>query len=151
MIATAIYTGLRLSELLYLEWNDFDFGKEILTVKNKHEHDYKTKSKKFRIIPLNRKLIAILQPYRKEKGWCFTTSKGERYIQRPRKVFDIILEKAGLDDIGWHGLRHTFASQLIQAGTSIYKVSRWLGHSSVNTTMIYAHLAPGKDDDINKF
>jgi len=45
-------------------------------------------------------------------------------------------------------LRHTFASHLVMNGISIYKVSQWLGHKSVNTTMIYAHLAP-QDDEIN--
>jgi len=48
-----------------------------------------------------------------------------------------------------HVLRHTFASHLVMKGISIYKVSQWLGHRSVNTTMIYAHLAP-QDDEINK-
>ena len=46
-------------------------------------------------------------------------------------------------------LRHTFASHLVMKGISIYKVSQWLGHQSVNTTMVYAHLAP-QDDEINK-
>ena len=47
-----------------------------------------------------------------------------------------------------HALRHTFASHLVMKGVSIYEVSQWLGHKSVNTTMIYAHLAP-QHDEIN--
>ncbi len=47
-----------------------------------------------------------------------------------------------------HTLRHTFASHLVTKGVDIYRVSQWLGHSSVNTTMIHAHLAP-QDDQIN--
>ena len=43
---------------------------------------------------------------------------------------------------------YTFASHLVMEGVSIYKVSQWLRHQSVNTTMIYAHLAP-HDDEIN--
>ena len=54
---------------------------------------------------------------------------------------------------GWHGPAQrglsSFASHLVMKGVSIYKVSQWLGHRSVNTTMICAHLAP-QDDEINK-
>ena len=58
-------------------------------------------------------------------------------------------KEAGIENCNLHSLRHTFASQLVMAGVSIYKVSRWLGHSDVKTTMIYAHLAP-QDADINR-
>ena len=51
---------------------------------------------------------------------------------------------------GWHLFRHTFASRLVQAGVPIAKVSAWLGHANISTTMIYAHLAPGHDADIEK-
>ena len=42
------------------------------------------------------------------------------------------------------------ASLAVQAGVSIYKVSRWMGHGDCATTQIYAHLAPGYDEDIDK-
>lgn len=50
--------------------------------------------------------------------------------------------KAGLREIGWHGLRHSFASQLVMAGVSLKTVQELLGHKSIKTTMVYAHLAP---------
>ena len=51
-------------------------------------------------------------------------------------------KKAGLRQIGWHALRHTFASHLVMRGASIKAVQELLGHSSIQMTMRYAHLAP---------
>ena len=48
----------------------------------------------------------------------------------------------GLRRIGWHTLRHTFASHLVQSGVSILIVKELLGHSDVKTTMRYSHLGP---------
>jgi len=52
--------------------------------------------------------------------------------------------------MGWHEFRHTFSSRLVQQGISLYKVSKWLGHSDFKTTQIYAHFAPVYDNDIEK-
>ena len=43
---------------------------------------------------------------------------------------------------GWHEFRHTFASRRAQQGISLYKIMKWLGHSSIQVTQIYAHFAP---------
>ena len=147
LIATAIYAGLRRKELINLEWGDIDFKKNTLTVKNKD--DFHTKSYKFRVIPLSDKLKTILLVYRKKNGYCFLAPHGAKQINSLGKSFELICKSAGIENCTLHVLRHTFASQLVMAGVSIYKVSQWLGHADVKTTMIYAHLSP-QDDDINR-
>lgn len=118
--------------------------------------EWSPKSKKGRIIPLHPRLGKILEPLRKSEGICFPApeekgGKPYRRIAYP-KEFTEWFRKVGLkgERIGWHTLRHTFASLLVQEGVSIYKVSQWLGHSEVRTTQIYAHLIPGYDEDISR-
>jgi integrase len=52
------------------------------------------------------------------------------------------LKRAGLRHIGWHALRHTFASQLVMRGAPIKAVQELLGHSTIEMTMRYSHLSP---------
>ncbi|HDD24105.1 MAG TPA: hypothetical protein ENF52_01555 [Chloroflexi bacterium] len=65
-----------------------------------------------------------------------------------KKGFAAVCKEAGLDWVTPHTLRHTFASQLAIAGVSLYKISKWLGHSNFSTTQIYAHLQ-ASDEEIN--
>lgn len=128
-VATAIYTGMRRAELFNLEWPDV--GPDSITVSNKD--GFTTKSKRFRTIPLHPTLCGILNTYRKNTGKCFD-------VINQRRSFRRIMRKAKLKDVGWHSLRHTFASHLCMAGVDIVTVSKLLGHSSIATTMIYSHL-----------
>jgi site-specific recombinase XerD len=132
LVATAIYTGMRKSELFNLEWTDIDFPAGTITVRNKE--GFTTKSKRFRIIPIHTALRRILWPLRAKEGRCFD-------VTNDRRVFRRIVRKAKIQgDIGLHTLRHTFASHLIMNGVDIVTVSKLLGHSSISTTMIYSHL-----------
>jgi len=133
-IAAGIYTGMRQAELFSLEWQDIDFKTDQITVRNKE--GFVTKSRKFRIIPLHKKLKGILRPLRKVSGACFD-------VTNQRRVFGRIIRHAGLQGIGWHTLRHTFASHLVMGGADLATVSKLLGHASITTTMIYAHLSRG--------
>lgn len=128
-VATAIYTGMRKGELFNLEWPDV--GEDGITVSNKD--GFTTKSRRFRAIPLHPTLCGILKPYRKKSGLCFDRTN-------QRRVFRRIMREAKLKGIGWHTMRHTFASHLCMAGVDLVTVSKLLGHSSISTTMIYSHL-----------
>jgi site-specific recombinase XerD len=131
LVATALYTGMRKSELLNLEWQDIDFVKKSIRVVNRP--GFTTKSKKTRDIPLVPALKQLLLPYRKGTGKCFDRINMRRQVAR-------IFRTAKLGKPGLHILRHTFASHLIMKGVDLVTVKELLGHSDIATTMIYSHV-----------
>lgn len=150
MIATAIYTGLRLGELLRLKWGDIDLNKGVLMVRE-------SKSATFRSIPLNSHLADLLSDYYgKKDALCFNETnlrkRLENLLEAAIKEANKNNVKVNLAGIGWHTFRKTFGSQLAMAGVSIFKISKWLGHTDPKITVKhYAHLLPEKDKDIDKF
>jgi len=149
LVATATHTGLRQKELIFLEWEDFDWKRNLIYLRNKPDKGMTLKTYQERAVPLRRQLKEILLPYRKDHGWCFLNAKGKQYTWGLERNFNEIRDKAGIPDCTIKTLRHTFASHLVMAGVSIFKVSQWLGHASVKTTMIYAHLSP-QDPEIDR-
>ena len=157
MIVTARYTGLRLRELIHLEWEDFDWDKKTVKVLNKDKFKHTVKNYQVRVVPISGELQNKLLPFLQKEGLCFPAykgfNKGTKYSESgPKKALKGILKKAGVDKkaMGWHVFRHSFASRLVQNGVSLYKISKWLGHSSLAVTQIYAHFAPSYDKDIEK-
>jgi site-specific recombinase XerD len=154
MVVTARYTGLRLSELLHLEWQDFDWDRKLVRVLNKPKYNHTVKNYHTRVVPVSDEMREKLLPYIKSEGLCFPTSEGRVYNHEgPRRALRKMLAKSGLREgrrMGWHEFRHTFASRLAQQGVSLYKICKWLGHSDFKTTQIYAHFAPTYDVDIEQ-
>lgn len=149
---TAVSTGLRLAELTNLEWEHVDLIRRIVHVVNTSEHT--TKNKKSRSIPISEQLYRLLAQ-RKERSVCryvFHRNLRKYNDEYVSKQFKKYVRKAKLNDkVHFHTLRHTFASWLVMNGTSIYEVSKLLGHSSVTVTMMYAHLQPEtRHDTVNK-
>jgi integrase len=163
LIATALLTGMRLSELLGLIWDDIDLMRGSVRVRaqlSRARTDApgrrvapKTPSAA-RDIPLAPQLATVLRehrsgsPYRAGGDWVFSTRKGTPLSQRnvQRSALTRATRVPGLDDPGgglrFHDLRHTFASHLIiDLHLDVVQVSRILGHASVSTTLdVYAHL-----------
>jgi len=138
VVASGIYAGMRKEEIFNLEWEDIDFKRGSVTVRSKK--GFTTKSRKNRTIPLHDKLRRILYPLRQKAGKCFD-------ITNHRRIFTRIAKKSGIPDLKLHELRHTFASQALMAGVPVPTVSKWLGHSSTKTTMIYCHLCKGHESN----
>ncbi len=142
----AFNCGLRVGEIVNLKWGAVDLENRILTVKNNEA--FVTKSKKERIVPINNKLYKVLNERSQKLG---NISNNEFVFYRVRgvrinedfisKKFKEAVRLAGFDEhIHMHTLRHSFASNLIQRGVSIYVIKELLGHQDISTTQIYSHL-----------
>ena len=127
-------TGMRFSELHKLEWRDVDFGQEVVRL-------WETKNGQARSIPLTRRALDSLGRQRGAdllRVWIFRKDQF-------RHAWDAMKKLIGLEaDVQFvpHCLRHTCASRLIQRGIDLRVVKEFLGHSSIQTTLRYAHLAP---------
>lgn len=149
IFTVAFYTGLRLSELINMQWNWIDFlqsaGGGQITVKCTNE--FLTKSKKERIVPMSEKVRAVLfRRFNSNSHYpgevVFYNVKGKiLYHDLVSKQFKKIVRKSNLSEkIHFHTLRHSFASLLVQRGVSLYVVKELLGHEDLATTQIYSHL-----------
>lgn len=147
LIVFAVFTGCRQMEIIELTWSQIDLVSNIVLLNN---HSHITKSKKVRSIPLNPTLIELIKKRHKQcNNELVFTFNGDKikqdYLQDRFKKYIV---NAGLNNkLHFHSLRHTFASWLVQNGTSIYCVSKLLGHSDVRTTEIYSHL---QSEDLRK-
>ena len=145
LVVTAVLTGMRLGELLSLEWSAVDLTARLISIRN--TTTFTTKSKRGRVMPINDELWRLLLTRRKrtssESRLVFHTH-GHQISQscvshRMKKA----VRAAGLDDrLHFHSARHAFASWLVQAGVSLYEVQKLLGHSSPTVTEVYSHLQP---------
>ncbi|MBS4028818.1 MAG: site-specific integrase [Ignavibacteriales bacterium] len=142
LVLTAIYTAMRLNELLSLRWNSVDFARRVIAVENSEY--FTTKTKRNRIIPMSEELFRLLL-VRKEYATCELVfqSNGEKLHEgTTSKKFKRYVRKAELNDkLHFHSLRHSTASWLVQSGVSIYEIQKILGHATISTTQIYSHLA----------
>jgi integrase len=138
----AASTGLRLGELLSLRWGDIDFDRMVVVTRN--SEIFTTKNRRNRSVPLHRGLVAVLvaKQARSASPFVFDFQAHQLKQDLATKRFKRYVREAGLNPkLHFHSLRHTFATWLVQAGVSLYEVQKLLGHGTISTTQIYAHLA----------
>ncbi len=131
--------GLRVSEIVNLKITDIDS-------KNMQVFIERAKGKKDRYANLPESILEQLRQYFKEyrpKKYLFEGQYGGQYTTRTcQKVFSNALKKAGINkEIGIHGLRHSFATHLLEAGTDISFIQKLLGHNDIKTTLRYTHVS----------
>jgi integrase len=138
----AFYTGMRIGEILNMQWDWIDFKQNVIITKN--SNGYTTKSKKERIIPIHSKVKKVLdqQSLKKNNRYVFSKSSFQNLnANHVSKQFKKALRAAKLNDgIHFHSLRHSFASNLVQRGVNLYVVKELLGHEDIKTTQIYSHI-----------
>jgi integrase len=128
--------GCRKRELLDAKWVDFD-------LERRNWHIPMSKNGKARNIPISSKALELLQKLPTWEGCPFVVPNPET-----KKPFGNLYcswntarIRAGLPEVRMHDLRHSFASNLVNSGQSIYVVSKLLGHSQIKTTARYSHLS----------
>lgn len=142
MVLMGLYTGMRREEICRLTWEDVDWGRKLIQIVGRD--GWTPKDYEAREIPLHPVLEKVLRGWKRENGQApYLFSLHDRkpdgiYLLR---IFKRIIKNAGVKG-NFHTMRHTYASHLVNAGVDLYTVSKLLGHASVKTTEIYAHLQP---------
>jgi len=139
MLIVAIDTGMRLSELLGLKREDVDLSIKVVTVRN-------TKSGRDRRIPLTQRAFnSIADRICNYPDSDHVFPQGRRWkLSHARSAFRRACQKAALQGLRFHDLRHTFATRLVTSGTDLVTVQRLLGHRDLQMTQRYAH--PSSED-----
>ena len=145
MAFLALRTGMRLGELFGLEWQDVDFQRRQLTVQRSIVRGIvgTPKNGRVRHIPLTDDVCRALYELRKPSGLVFSWNGGQPLGQSmAANAIRQMCKRAGIRQISWHILRHTFASQLASRGVPLPAIKELLGHTTIAMTMRYAHLSP---------
>jgi integrase len=154
IILSALRTGMRLGELCALRWEDVDLVARCIVVRHAiwQGHVGTPKSGKEREIPIADDLLKALNGHHHLRGeLVFYAPDGSalRHNVMQHALWRAA-RRAGLRRIGWHTLRHSFASHLTMRGVPLRVIQELMGHATVQMTMRYSHLAPGmKVDAVN--
>ncbi|MFA5159820.1 MAG: tyrosine-type recombinase/integrase [Candidatus Omnitrophota bacterium] len=134
VVLFAVNTGMRLGEIQGLKWEDVDFARGFITLRE-------TKNGETRYVPMNRTVREMLlnEPIKKQGSYVFGNKAGLPY--NPRVPFERALKKAGINNFRFHDLRHTAASYLAMAGVDLNTIRAILGHKSIRMVLRYAHLS----------
>lgn len=165
-IVVCLYTGLRIGELLALEWKDVDFQKGMLTV-SKSRHEGKDENGRYaqivespktvssrRCIPLPKQILCELRMLKRKSRSVYVISNGESSIpvRSYQRSFERLLKKLDIPHKGFHALRHTFATRALECGMDVKMLSELLGHKDPAVTLRrYVHsLMEQKKEMMNK-
>lgn len=146
MVGLGVYAGMRAGEVLGLDWKDVNFEKNTICVCQsaiEGRLNRTTKSNKMRYAPLTPRLKTILTNHRQATGseGLVVKGKGGEPLHHVQKIFGQLRRKAGVrDELSFHDLRHTFATNATNRRVDVPTVQKWLGHSDIKTTMRYVHV-----------
>ena len=163
MVIVAQCLGLRVSEIVALQWGDFDFQNLTLLVQRSIVHGrigaVKTEYSRD-IVPLDPQLVSVLHdwrrraPFKGEADWLFANPRTRKpyhqeQIQKKHLKNAAIAAKIG-PDLGWHTFRHTYRSWLDASGAPLKVQQELMRHASITTTMnVYGKAMPSIKREAN--
>jgi integrase len=145
MALLSLHTGMRIGEICALKWCHINTKSGIIQIMN-------PKGGISRAVYMTDKVKSMFEgmEQKEPESYIFTRKEGEQMTEMPRIFFKVVDElglNKGITDprqkVVAHTLRHTFASWHVTAGTDIYTLKELLGHSIIQMTERYSHLAPG--------
>jgi integrase len=150
---TAAMTGLRQGELLGLRWRDVDFAARKVRVVSPYvrgEFGDPKSGGSGRSVPLAERVATELEalrarsPYAADKHLVFCHPETGNPLDRAKltRRFKKAIRSAGVREITFHELRHTFGTRMAGAGVPLRTLQHWMGHADAKTTQVYAHYQP---------
>jgi integrase len=130
-----VITGCRLNEVMSLKWSHVDFDGPALRLQ-----DSKTGAK---VVHVGQPVVDLLQGTQRTEGnaWVITGTLPGKPLSDLQPFWQRVRARAGVKDARIHDLRHTFASAAVASGQGLPMIGKLLGHTQVQTTARYAHLA----------
>jgi len=147
ILLLAYGAGLRVSEICNLKWRNLDFDAHKISIKS-------AKGKKDRKVMLPYSIVDYFKTYAnlyKTKHYVFEGQiKGEPYSAAScRAIMKRAVKKANIQKkVSLHSLRHSFATHLLEGGTDIRFIQKFLGHNSIKTTTVYTHITQRSSKNI---
>ena len=149
----AAMTGLRQGELLGLRWRDIDWPAGRVRVRQSYvrgEFGTPKSRRSTRSVPLADRVAGELDRHFKRSAYqgdddlVFCHPQTGRPLDRSRltKRFKAAAKRAGIRDVRFHDLRHTFGTRMAGAGVPLRTLQEWMGHRDFKTTLIYADYQP---------
>jgi integrase len=135
LVVLAIGTGMRRGDLFNLTWEKVDFQRGLIYVPNsKTGRDY--------AVPMNEDVRSTLRQLRstiRGNGYVFINPDTAKPYTDIKTAFGTACQLAGIENLHWHDLRHTFGTRLAEAGCSEATIADLMGHSDPQTTRRYTH------------
>lgn len=156
-VMLALTTGMRIGEICALQWDCVDLKNKVVHVKQTLQRIYTKENgagfskiivtapksvNSNRYIPLSEKCIPVLKKHEKEPDAYLLTGKTDKFIEPRtlREFYNRLMENNGTKYVTFHGLRHTFATRLVESGCDYKTISELLGHADISTTFrTYIH------------